>query len=488
MILRLRTGSETLILGPRAAFAGLAGRDRRALVSEYEVRRRLRLALADPEGADALRRAFALWREEGARIREADDRALIDRVARMSRNGALAAFVVQDRAKGLGVSTAAAPPSGANVTGANVTGMNLQERLTATLRLVPNHLSGTTKQAFAELIEPKALAITAEVLALWAISHAFGAGEAIDAVLLGAGVYFGGAQVWQGLHALFHALDLIRMAQSEAQLDEAAAIFAEGVTKLGVAVLIAALTHGAAKKAARWTEKKPSLRNTPQERAPKTERFEPKPSKPAGPTNEQKLLQPGLTEQLAKIYEKAPAAKQEIDAVAAEIAEKTGGAVAKAPLKDIDRARAKIIADYQGDASRIRDIARNTIVVEEENFDAAVALLKEKGAKCKIIAAGSDALGYSGANTVLKTEAGIMAEIQVNTPQMIYAKETPEVAKLILGEEKYAEIAKAANLEGGRGHALYEAYRDLPAGDPRAAEIEAESRAYYDAIRRAGGK
>ncbi|WP_036293552.1 RES family NAD+ phosphorylase [Methylosinus sp. PW1] len=284
MILRLRTGSETLILGPRAAFAGLAGRDRRALVSEYEVRRRLRLALADPEGADALRRAFALWREEGARIREADDRALIDRVARMSRNGALAAFVVQDRAKGLGVSTAAAPPvgaklAGANVTGANVTGMNMQERLTATLRLVPNHLSGTTKQAFAELIEPKALAITVEVLALWAISHAFGAGEAIDAVLLGAGVYFGGAQIWQGLHALFHALDLIRMAQSAAQLDEAAAIFAEGVTRLGVAVLIAALTHGAAKKAARWTEKKPSLRNTPQERAPKAERFEERPAR-----------------------------------------------------------------------------------------------------------------------------------------------------------------------------------------------------------------
>jgi hypothetical protein len=297
MILRLRTGSETLILGPRSAFAGLAGRDRRALVSEYEVRRRLRLALADPEGADALRRAFALWREEGARIREADDRALIDRVARMSRNGALAAFIVQDRAKGLGVSMAAAPPGDTNLASKNLAGMNLaamtmQERLATTLRLVPNHLSGTTKQAFAALIEPEALAITVEVLALWAISHAFGAGEAIDALLLGAGVYFGGAQVWQGLHALFHALDLIRMAQSAAQLDEAAAIFAEGVARLGVAVLIAALTHGAAKKAARWTEKKPSLRNTPQERAPKAERFEERPARTERPPPQQKQSEP----------------------------------------------------------------------------------------------------------------------------------------------------------------------------------------------------
>ncbi|CAN2534896.1 hypothetical+protein [Methylocapsa aurea] len=462
MILRLRAGSETLILGPRAAFAGVAGG---ALVSEYEVRRRLRIALADPEGADALRRAFGRWREEGARIREADDRALIDRIARMSRNGTLAAFVVADLSERLA-------------------GASLKERIATTLTLVPNHLTGATKQEFAALVEPKALATMVEVLAIWAVSHAFGAGEAIDAVLLAVGLYFGGPQLWRGLQALFHALELVGTASSRAQLDEAAAIFADGVAKLGVVVLIAALTHGGAKQAARWTEKKPSLRNTPPEKAPKPERYEPKPSKPTA--DEPKLLQPGLTEQLGRIYEKAPAAKAEIDAIAAEIAEKTGGSVAQAPLKDAARARAKIISDYQGDATRIKDIARNTIVVEKENFEAAVALLKEKGAKCQIIAAESNALGYSGANTVLKTESGIMAEIQVNTPEMIFAKETPEIARRILGEDKYAEIAKAMNMEGGRGHVLYEEYRDLASGDARAAEIEAESRAYYDAVRRGG--
>jgi hypothetical protein len=69
---------------------------------------------------------------------------------------------------------------------------------------------------------------------------------------------------------------------------------------------------------------------------------------------------------------------------------------------------------------------------------------------------------------------------------MIYAKETPEIARRILGEDKYAEIANAAKMEGGRGHVLYEEYRVLSSGDARAAEIEAESRAYYDAIRRGG--
>ncbi|WP_159731284.1 TNT domain-containing protein [Methylosinus sp. Ce-a6] len=283
MILRLRAGSETLILGPRAAFAAVAGRDRGALLSEYEVRRRLRIALADPETADALRRAFARWREEGARIREADDRALIDRVARMSRNGSLAAFVVADRSKGLASSAAAAPPArpvsaAGPPDSARLAGVGLKERIAMTLGLVPNHLSGATKQEFAKLVEPQALETTVEVLAIWAVSHAFGAGEAIDAVLLAAGLYFGGAQLWGGLHALFHALELVATAQSVKQLDEAAAIFADGVAKLGIAVLIAALTRGVAKKAARWTEKKPGLRNTPQEKVPKAERYEPRPS------------------------------------------------------------------------------------------------------------------------------------------------------------------------------------------------------------------
>ncbi|MBG0809498.1 hypothetical protein IY145_08910 [Methylosinus sp. H3A] len=259
MILRLRTGSETLILGPRAEFASFAALAGGALASEYEVRRRLRIALADPEGADALRRAFGRWREEGARIREADDRALIDRIARMSRNGTLAAFVVADRSERLA-------------------GMSLKERIATTLRLVPNHLTGATKQEFAALVEPKALATTVEVLAIWAVSHAFGAGEAIDAVLLAVGLYFGGPQLWRGLHALFHALELMGTASSRVQLDEAAAVFADGVAKLGVVVLIAALTHGAAKKAARWTEKKPGLRNTPPEKAPKAERYEERPA------------------------------------------------------------------------------------------------------------------------------------------------------------------------------------------------------------------
>jgi hypothetical protein len=106
----------------------------------------------------------------------------------------------------------------------------------------------------------------------------------------------------------------------------------------------------------------------------------------------------------------------------------------------------------------------------------------------KTIEAASDPMGYSGTNAVIKTKAGIPAEIQVNTPHMIYAKESPAIAKAILGEEKYAELAAKSGVPGGRGHTLYEEFRSLPEGDSRAAALRAESRAYYDQVRLAVGE
>jgi len=97
-------------------------------------------------------------------------------------------------------------------------------------------------------------------------------------------------------------------------------------------------------------------------------------------------------------------------------------------------------------------------------------------------------MGYSGTNAVVKTKTGLPAEIQVNTPEMIYAKESSANARAILGEEKYSELAAKTGVPGGRGHQLYEEYRSLSAGDPRAADLARESRAYYDHIRQAGGQ
>jgi hypothetical protein len=192
--------------------------------------------------------------------------------------------------------------------------------------------------------------------------------------------------------------------------------------------------------------------------------------------------------QLDELYAKAPAAKAEIDALAGSIAKETGGRVAKVPLKQRDRALEKAIQEYDGDASKVKDIARNTIVVDRHQYDKAVALLKEQGAKVKNIDASSDPLGYSGTNAVIKTTAGILAEIQLNLPEMIYAKESPANGRAILGEKKYTELAAKTGVPGGRGYHLYEEWRSLPPGAPRRDQLVAESRAYYDQVRQTGGQ
>jgi hypothetical protein len=68
-------------------------------------------------------------------------------------------------------------------------------------------------------------------------------------------------------------------------------------------------------------------------------------------------------------------------------------------------------------------------------------------------------------------------------------KEIPPVAKSILGEVKYGELAAKPGMPpAGRSHQLYEEWRSLPEGDPRRDALQAEGRAYHDMVRRIGGK
>ena len=183
---------------------------------------------------------------------------------------------------------------------------------------------------------------------------------------------------------------------------------------------------------------------------------------------------------LDAMYSAGPAAKAEIDTLAREIAMKNNARVAEAPLKSRARAAEKAEIDYDGDATRVNDIARNTIVASKDRIGAVTEDLRSNGARVKEITPESNPAGYSGVNTVIETKAGIKAEIQVNTPDMVYAKEPEPVARSILGDEAYDEIAERTGIPGGRGHDLYEEIRSLDADDAgRARELERESREYY---------
>ena len=73
----------------------------------------------------------------------------------------------------------------------------------------------------------------------------------------------------------------------------------------------------------------------------------------------------------------------------------------------------------------------------------------------------------------------MVAEIQVNTARMIYAKEKPADARRVIGDKLWNQIHRETGLEGGLGHKFYEAYRVLDPESPEAKEILRQSREYY---------
>jgi hypothetical protein len=198
-----------------------------------------------------------------------------------------------------------------------------------------------------------------------------------------------------------------------------------------------------------------------------------------GGSSETKSTEQSLDEMMAK----APAAKEEIDTLAKSLATKFGGVAACPKIKSKERALEKIKNDYGGDASRIKDLARNTIIVPQEKIPEVLEALKAGAAEIKIKTAENDPLGYSGANVFYQTKAGIKAEIQVNSPQMIFAKGPEGDAKGVLGEHMFSEVQARSGVECCLGHKFYEDWRKLPQDDPHRDTLAAACKNYYKSVR-----
>jgi hypothetical protein len=187
---------------------------------------------------------------------------------------------------------------------------------------------------------------------------------------------------------------------------------------------------------------------------------------------------------VSKAQESAP----EIDKLGKDLAEKYGAVVTPVNMKSADSIVRKTNTEEGGNLDNIKDAVRNTIITDDAN--AMKNILKDLSndprvangnGRIKVQSHESNPLGYSGNLVNIKTSNGLTAEIQVNTPKMIYAKEKPENAKRILGEAKYNEIAKKVGIEGGKGHDLYEQYRTLDSVKDvnKRTQIEKESKKYY---------
>ncbi len=143
-----------------------------------------------------------------------------------------------------------------------------------------------------------------------------------------------------------------------------------------------------------------------------------------------------------------------------------------APIKDIKRAAEKMHQDATEEgremrASDIKDLLRSTVVVRSypdvgrvveairDQFD--VVREKDKTSHAMRERQG----GYADYTVFVKMPNGVLAEIQINTPEMLSAK-------------------------GEQGHKLYEAARDLPSGSATRPEILAAMSEIYAAAFNAG--
>lgn len=174
-----------------------------------------------------------------------------------------------------------------------------------------------------------------------------------------------------------------------------------------------------------------------------------------------------------------------------EIADKLGVKTTPVNIKRNQRIFEKARNDYNGHVKRVRDMVRSTFVSEESKHESIIAEIQKRfnidPRHLKIQRSETDPMGYSGYLMNFRSKIGTWGKMQVNTPQMIYAKEKPEDAQAILGMDIWKRIQKASNMEGGLGHQYYEEYRKLkpsiPEQELRRAELRKISRAYYAAIR-----
>ncbi len=149
---------------------------------------------------------------------------------------------------------------------------------------------------------------------------------------------------------------------------------------------------------------------------------------------------------------------------AERIAAKYGGSVtplSEFSLKQRSSIERKIKADgAKGDVTSIKDLARTTIIVPEDQIENVLSDLKGlKGhMRTKRQYEEDKFHGYTG-NIVNVMYNGVPTEIQVNTAKMIYAKEQFKNAYNILGKEKMTQVWKETGQASGLGHKYYEAIR-----------------------------
>ncbi len=174
---------------------------------------------------------------------------------------------------------------------------------------------------------------------------------------------------------------------------------------------------------------------------------------------------------LRNLYAAAAREKAGFDASVVEVAQAAGGQASLTDLKGPGRAVAKIVDDYGGEAGKIKDLLRATIIVE--SVDAARGAVAGIFGRYKVLESGRRNLldpglqpidGYRDAKFNVEIN-GHVAEIQVNVPAM-------EAAKKAKGHKFYEEREELTRSAKGR------VFSD--AEQARYDQLNAEMRAIYE--------
>ena len=189
-----------------------------------------------------------------------------------------------------------------------------------------------------------------------------------------------------------------------------------------------------------------------------------------------------LAKEITEVCKMARASGKEVQNIAESIAQKYGAKCTPINFKSEESIRRKVLLERQEvpmfSPKNLKDTVRTTIVADNKDIDFIISdLVKHKS--FVRLKEQKTSLGYVGNIVNLITNNGLMAEIQVITPYMIYAKESPKIAKQILGESMWNKIMQKTKLEGRLGHKFYEQWRLLNPKSKEAIEIAKKSVEYY---------
>ena len=179
----------------------------------------------------------------------------------------------------------------------------------------------------------------------------------------------------------------------------------------------------------------------------------------------------------------------EVQSIAENIATRYGANCTPINYKSVGSIVRKVKTERDDMSSyavtQLKDTVRTTIIADRKSIDGIIDDLSDNykvralGSKAIKIQTADKYLGYTGTIVNLRTSSGLVAEIQVNTPKMIYAKEPPEIAQALLGKTLWDKIYKETGVEGGLGHKLYEELRTLPRTSQKYRELKQKSIEYY---------